>query len=434
MKKILCSSLAALLVLGTITIAFAAETQKSSDAAIGTTAAAVTETTASSSAIKESTSSAINASTPSAVNGSTTTGAITDSAVKVVVPDMNFTGTPIKLSLDAAYKRILNDSPGKTMAELNKKGDIAISKGYLENVQSINESIDAGLSSKKLREPQRALRDYAAAQAEPNYQAELNKLKVDTLTNYYQTKQLEDLEKIAVETLDLKEKLLANTKLKFKLGTVSNSDVLQAESAVNKAKDELLIAQNNLRNKKMAFNIFMGYDLMQNVTLTDSLKQVDLPSKLLESSIKDALANRNDIKGAEFSLKYAKLDFEAYADYPESSSSYLKRQLAVVQAEKAVKDSYAGIEMDVRSKYMDMQQKYAAIKTGAKTVENAKEGLRLTQLQYDAGMTTLTAVNEAQIAYNQSQVALSNNMLDYNLAVEAYLYASGVGTTAAKIN
>ena len=184
----------------------------------------------------------------------------------------------------------------------------------------------------------------------------------------------------------------------------------------------------------MAFNIFMGYDLMQNVTLTDSLKQVELPSKFLESSIKDALANRNDIKGAEFSLKYAKLDFEVYADYPQNSASYLKRQLAVVKAEKAVKDSYAGIEMEIRSKYMDMQQKYAAIKTGIKTVENAKEGLRLTQLQYDAGMATLTAVNEAQIAYNQSQVALSNNMLDYNLAVEAYLYASGVGTTAARIN
>lgn len=413
--------------LGTITIAFAAEAQKPSNSVAGSTVAVVTETTVpTSSAIKESTSSAI--------NESTTNGAITDSAVKVVVPDMNFTGTPTKLSLDAAYKKILTDSPGKTMAELNKKGDIAISKGYLENVQSLNESINAGISSKKLREPQRALRDYAAAQAEPNYQAELNKLKVDTLTNYYQTKQLEDLEKIAVEALDLKEKLLANAKLKFKLGTVSNSDVLQAESAVNKAKDELLIAQNNLRNKKMAFNIFMGYDLMQNVTLTDSLKQVDLPSKSLESAIKDALANRNDIKGAEFSLKYAKLDFEVYADYPESSSNYLKRQLAVVKAEKAVKDSYAGIEMDVRSKYMDMQQKYAAIKTGVKTVENAKEGLRLTQLQYDAGMTTLTAVNEAQIAYNQSQIALTNNMLDYNLAVESYLYASGVGTTVARIN
>ena len=347
---------------------------------------------------------------------------------------MTFTGTPLKLSLQDSYKKILNDSPGKIDADYNKRNAKAISEGYLENVQSINEGIAAGESGKKNREVQRSLRDYAGKQAEPNYQAELNKLKVDTLTNYYQLKQLEDLEKIAVETLSLNEKLLSNTQLKYKLGTVSNIDVLKAESAVNKAKDDLFTAQNNLRNKKMAFNIFMGYDLMQNVSLTDILKQVDLPSKTLESSIKEALANRNEIKAAEFGLQYAKLDFNIYKDYPKTSSNYIKKEQAILQAEKALRDSYAGIEMDVRSKYMDMQQKLAAIKTGIKTVENAKEGLRLTQLQYDSGMATLTDVNEAQITYSQSQVSLSNNLLDYNLAVEAYNYASGVGTSAATIN
>lgn len=405
MRKVLCLSLALLLVLGGVTVAFASEAPKPAIAAAGSG-------TATSSAIV------------------TTTG----SSVNTIVPDMKFTGTPIKLSLQDAYKKILNDSPGKTVADYNKKNTKAISQGYLENVQSINQGIAAGVSSKMTRDIQRALRDYAGAQAEPNYQAELNKLKLDTLTNYYQSKQLEDLEKIATETLSIKEKLLENTKLKYKLGTVSNSDVLQAESAVNKAKNDLFIAQNNFKNIKMAFNIFMGYDLMQNVVLTDSLKQVDLPAKSLESSIKDALASRNEIKAAEFGLKFAELDFKIYKDYPKDSSTYLKKELAVVQAEKMKKDSRSGIEMDVRSKYMDMQQKYAAIKTGIQTVENAKEGLRLTQLQYDAGMTTLTSVNEAQITYSQSQVALANNLLDYNLAVEAYNYASGVGTTPAMIN
>lgn len=404
MRKLICACLTLLLILSGIPAAFAADT------------------------VKETVTTANTGSSTSSAVSTTTNGTIT------VVPDMNFVGTPIKLSLQDAYKKILNDSPGKTVADYNKKNAQAISKGYLENVQSINEGIAAGVSSKMMRDIQRVLRDYAGTQAEPNYQAELNKLKLDTLTNYYQLKQLEDLEKIAAESLSLKEKLFENTKLKYKLGTVSNSDVLQAESAVNKAKDDLLIAQNNLKNIKMAFNIFMGYDLMQNVILADSLKQVDLPTKSLASSIKDALVNRNEIRAAEFGLKFAELDFKLYKDYPKDSSSYLKKQLAVVQAEKLKKDSYSGIEMDVRSKYMDMQQKYAAIKTGIKTVDNAKEGLRLTQLQYDAGMTTLTAVNEAQIAYNQSQVALTNNMLDYNLAVEAYNYASSVGTTAAMIN
>lgn len=402
MKKLLCTSLALLLVLGGISVAFAAETPSTTVAVASTgnaTSAAVTATS--------------------------------DSSV-TIVPDMTFTGTPIKLSLQDAYKKILSDSPGKMEADYNKKQALSISRGYFEEVKSINDG-SAMVTSKAYKEVQRALRDYAAKQADPNYQAEINKLKMDTLTNYYQLKQLEDLERIAKETLTLKEKLLSNTQLKYKLGTVSNSDVLQAQSAMNKAQDELFTAQNNLRNKKMAFNIFMGYDLMQNVTLTDSLKQVDLPAKTLTNSIKDALANRNEIKGAAFNLEYSKLFFKVYEDYPENSASYLKRDVAVKLGEKAYKDSFAQIELDVRSKYMDMQQKYAAINTGKKTVENAKEGLRLAQLQYDAGMATLTNVNEAQIAYNQSEVALANNMLDYNLAVEAYNYASGVGTAAATI-
>lgn len=407
MKKLLCISMALLLVLSGISVVFASETPK--------TIAAVSNT-------DSTTASAI---------GSTSDSSIT------IVPDMNFTGTPIKLSLQDSYTKILGNSPGKTVADYNKQNALAISKGYYESVQDINSvnKIDDPLTStsKKYREIQRALRDYAAKMADPNYQAELNKLKVDTLTNYYQLKQLEDLEKIAKENLNLKEKLLSNTQLKFKLGTVSKSDVLQAESAVLKAKDELNTAQNNLRNKKMAFNTFMGYSLMQNVTLTDTLKQVDLPTKTLESSIKDALENRNEIKAAEFGLQYALLDFNISKDLPETSSTYLKKKVAIVKAEKAKKDAYDGVEMDIRSKYMDMHQKYSAVTTGTKTVENAREGLRLTQLQYDAGMITLTAVNEAQIAYNQSQVALSNNMLDYNLSVEAYNYASGVGTTTAPI-
>ena len=430
MRKLLCTSLALLMVLSGVTVAFAAGTPTA------TTAAASTST-ATSAAIdaNASTSSAIDANTTdAAIDANATDSAITstDSAVRNIIPDMTFTGTPIKLSLQDAYKKILNDSPGKTVAELNKKDALAISQGYVENIQDLNDN--AGLiPTKKAKQVQRALRDYAGKMADPNYQAELNKLQMDTMTNYYQLKQLEDLEKIAQETLDLKEKLLTNTQLKFKLGVVAKSDVLQAESAVNSAKDSLLTAQNNLRLKKMAFNTFMGYDLMRNVTLTDSLKQVDLPAKSMESSIKDALASRNEIKAANFGLNIANLTLDVYSSYPTNSSSYLKAKIAVVEAEKGVKDANDGIEMDVRGKYMDMQQKNTAIQSGQKIVENAKEGLRLVQLQYDAGMATLTDVNTAQIAYNQSEVALSNNMLDYNLAVEAYNYASGIGTTTAPI-
>lgn len=68
-----------------------------------------------------------------------------------------------------------------------------------------------------------------------------------------------------------------------------------------------------------------------------------------------------------------------------------------------------------------------------KNVDNAKETVRLVQLQYDVGMATLTDVEEAQLAYYNAQIAYSRVLLGYNLAVEEYALSSGVGTDTAAI-
>jgi outer membrane protein TolC len=103
-----------------------------------------------------------------------------------------------------------------------------------------------------------ANKKYASEQGPRNYQAEINSLKRDTLENYYKLKELENQVAIAKDNVALKEKLLANTQLKYKLGTVSKNDVLKAETAVYEAKDGLLAAENGLNAMKMGFNIFMG--------------------------------------------------------------------------------------------------------------------------------------------------------------------------------
>ena len=105
--------------------------------------------------------------------------------------------------------------------------------------------------------------EYAKTQGPRNYDARINKLKSDTLYNYYSLKESENQVQIAKDNLALNEKLLSNTQLKFKLGTKSKSDVLQAETSMFEAKDSLLAAEDGLNKLKMGFNQFMGYSLMQ---------------------------------------------------------------------------------------------------------------------------------------------------------------------------
>ncbi|MDD4564591.1 MAG: TolC family protein [Eubacteriales bacterium] len=426
MKKFLCTSLTILLILGGTTVIFAADNTNSTAAALDATTDAAIESDATSAAIESV-----------AANPAIET---TESAV-TIVSDMTFTGTPVKLSLDDAYKKMLADSPGAKMADLNKQNADGVSRGYGESVQNIKnakkqekESGDVNwfldTTNKEMLE---ANKKYAAAQGPRNYDAEMNDLKRDTINNYYQLKELENQVKIAKDNLALKEKLLSNTQLKHKLGTVAKADVLEAEISVNKAKDQAIAAQNGLNTMKMGFNQFMGYDLMQNVTLADSIKEISLSNKTLTASIKDALANRNEIHEAAYSLQMTHMLLDTLKAYPRGSSTYIKAKMDALMAETNSKNAPLTVENDVRTKYMNMNEKHSAVQTGKKAVENAKEMERLAQLQYDVGMATLSDVEGAQLLYYNAQLDYSKALLEYNLAVYDYEQASTVGTTSAVI-
>ena len=429
MKKVLSISLTLLLVLSGLTAAFAADANK-------TVAAAAATTSTTGSGI-ETTGAAV-----TTASGIETTGAAvtTSSAVETtgtaitIVPDMTFTGTPVKLSLDAAYKKMLSDSPGAKMADLNQKKAYGVSQGYAESVHLISKSEQMGGDySSSDKAVLKVYKTYAAAQGPRNYDASMNKLKKETLDNYYSLKELENQLQIAKDNLALKEKLLSNTQLKYKLGTVAKSDVLQAETSLYEAKDKLLAAQNGFDQMKMEFNQFMGYDLMQNVTLTDTIKEIPLSTKSLTDSIKTALTNRNEIYEAAFNLEASTLNLKSYGSYPLGSSKYINAKISMLTAETNYKDAPLTVESDVRTKYMAMNAKYSIVQTGKKSVENAKETERLKRLQYDSGMATLSDVEGVQLDYYNTQLDYSKALLEYNLAVNDYELTSTVGTTAASI-
>lgn len=450
MKKILCTSIVLLFIIGGITAAFAAGVTADGGkvfASEGTVAAESTgaavkasgsDESASDAAIVAATGSAAAVTTESAVTTSpaveTTGDAVTTTAPAVTTADMTFTGDPIKLSLDAAYEKMASDSPQAEIAKLNQQGADGIARGYGESVSLINKSERLGGDySTTDRNILKIQQEYASTQGSRNYEAEMNKLKSDTLENYYTLKELENQVQIAKDNLALKEKLLSNTQLKYKLGTVSKSDVLQAEISVYEAKDSLLAAENGLIKMKMGFNQFMGYDLMQNVVLTDTVKEVDMPQKSLAASIKDALMNRNEILEANYNVAISTLNLNNYEAYPRSSSRYIKAKMSMLMAETSKKNAPLTVESDVRTKYLAINEKYSAVQTGKKSVENAKESARLAQLQYDAGMATLSDVEGAQLALYNTQLDYSKALLEYNIAVNDYKLASTVGTTTSSL-
>jgi hypothetical protein len=384
-----------------------------------------------------------------------------------IVPDMNFTGDAIHLSLDDAIEIMKTKGSRAEAAALNKASDEAIAKGHKESAESISEYLrrlsepmpvldsegkpvfgsdgkplmttapisivaaaEAGGATKTNEKIMKLRRDFAKEQVEANYQAELNEIEAMTIQVYYGVLQAEENLRVAKENLTNQKTIYDNTMKKYKQGTAAKVDTLTAETQVLQAEQQVALAETALKNAKMNFNLLLGYDLMQEVVITDKLVMVDEPEGTLMEFIESALDNRNEIKGAAIGAQVQEILFTGLEyRYPKTSSTYLKQEVATLQARKAAADVLVQIEMDIRARYMDLADKKRAVEVAEAYLANAKEGYRLALISYDVGMNTLTDVHEAQIASCQAALGLAKAITDYDLAVYEFKHAIGVGTT-----
>lgn len=370
----------------------------------------------------------------------TTSAAATTAAAATATGDpMAFTGTEIKLSLDQAVELTLTTSAGIETAKINLKNNLAKTEEYFQTISSNSQADRLAANSNDFRysgtsrtakEMARLGADFATVQSKKNYDAELNSLKRSAVKQYFETLQYKDAVRIAQDNLKAQEAILKNTNAKFKLGVVAKKDVLNAEVAVNQAKVDLQTAQNAYNLSLMNFNLYFGYPVMQKVTLTDTLKVTPPTLTSLDEAIKLAVANRNEIAGANFNLQYYTLNLkEVGNNVSKVSSRYYTAEALFMNADKAAKEAPAQVEIDVRNKYMQLQAAKASMDLGKLNVDKAKESYRLANLSYNAGMVTLADVQTAQVAALQAEQNYSKSILTYKLAILDYEQSMTVGTT-----
>jgi hypothetical protein len=354
----------------------------------------------------------------------------------------------IKLSLKDAIKIMQTTGTRAEAAELNKKSDQAIAAGYSETVHTINETLnnlklidlyypslsvsssleaqEAG-ATKVNKEVSKLRRDFAKDQIEPNYKAEMNQIEFDTIKVYYGVLLTVDNLKTEQDNLKTQEDILKNTKLQYQVGMLAKKDVLSAESAVTSAKSGVRAAETKLEYAKMSLNFLLGYPAMQEVVFADTLDVATASAVNLDASILSAVKNRNEIKGANFAVEVYKVLLDDVKAYPKSSSTYMKRQIALLSAEKTAKDAPVQIEIDIRSKAAELEDKKAALEAAKALQTYAREGYRLIRISYDAGMSTLTELQQAQGSAYKAGLAVSSAISDYDLAVYAFRYAQDAG-------
>jgi outer membrane protein TolC len=363
-------------------------------------------------------------------------------ATDAITPDMNFTGEPISLSLEDAIKRVTTTGPGYESAVLAKEAFEVQAKGQEETwaqFRSIANALSAADAPTMTINPMHTLnarlvktaRPYLEEQAVIGYEIDINRLVYDTTKVYHSVLQAQEALAIAEENLRIQNQILENTREKFDLGMVSKMDVLSAESAVRDAVVKVNAATSGRKAAKMSFNIQLDLPLMQEVVLTDALQKTDAPEFDLKASVVAALANRNELRQLTFVLDKEDIEIADLAMASRYGSEYLTAAMEHKTAEKNLKDMKAYIELEIRTKYMSLQNLSDEIASIKKAVTNAKEGYRLADISYNAGMNTLVDVQNIQLASYQAQLGLAAKTLEYNLAISDFAIATGYGMGAS---
>ncbi len=377
-----------------------------------------------------------------------TGGAVTAGNTAVLNPE-------IDLSLKEAVKIMQTTGTRAETAELNRKTDMALARGYEETVKSISKVLDGldlldkyssmgyvSLSAvfEKSEEAQNAgatatnkkvsqlRRDFAKGQIDNNYQAEMNQIEYDTLRVYYGVLLAADNLKTEQDNLKTQQDILKNTKIQYEVGMLAKKDVLSAQSAVTAAQSGVRAAETKLEYAKMSFNFLLGYPVIQEIHFTDSLDAVTAPAIDLDASVKNALEKRNEIKGAKFAVEVHKILLDSLKAYPKSSATYMSEQIALMSAEKLAKDVPVQIEIDIRNKAAGLEDRKAALEAARAMQAYAEEGFRLIRISYDAGMSTLAELQQAQSNVYKAGLAVSAAISEYDLAVYDLKYAQDVGT------
>jgi outer membrane protein TolC len=273
---------------------------------------------------------------------------------------------------------------------------------------------------------------------------------------------------VAEEAVRVAEENLENVKNMYEVGMASKMDLLRSEVRLTNMQPELIAAKNSLRISELNLKTVLGMDLSQPVQIEGALTY-DPFEPDVEECIATALANRPEVRQYDFQKKMAgemlKLSRAGYLPTLAISGSYsfwaekfnfkkdtwssfyavnlvlnipvfngFKESAQIAQSksmireielnQKALQDA---VELEVREAVLRLIEAKETLLSQEKNIEQARESLRITQLNFAEGMATTLDVISVEAAYSQAQVNYSQALYNYVVAVADLDRAMGVG-------
>ncbi len=247
---------------------------------------------------------------------------------------------------------------------------------------------------------------------------------------------------------------------RFEAGAVPRFDVTRAEVEVADAEQQLIVAQTAVETAKASLKSLLGIAVTRPLQLVaepapaplvldpnlciemaqqrrEEVKVAETQARLAMVSARLAKAERGlnlDLVGAYdrqsstgFSEDHSwNLTLSLSKPLSDGGASRSKQQQALWRAEQA--RALAGkladdIELEVWHAYLNAEETKHRISLTAKTVELAREALRIAEVRYDAGLATPVEVTDARVALIAARTNQVDAIYGYQIAKAKLLSA-----------
>lgn len=191
-------------------------------------------------------------------------------------------------------------------------------------------------------------------------------------------------------------------------------------NAITKQPSELFV---NASDAVYATN---EYQLLQkNVEVQKLQKKVELGKNLPSLSVGASYSYETLLgKGRNHIIGMATLSIPI-TDWWGGSNNIKKQTLAIENAQIQLDDNSDLLRVNINNKWNALNESYVQIGLARQTIEQAEENLRIQRDTYNAGMSTMSDLLDAQTILRQANNQLTESQTKYQICIAEYLQAIG---------
>ncbi|MDE6007994.1 MAG: TolC family protein, partial [Muribaculaceae bacterium] len=280
---------------------------------------------------------------------------------------------------------------------------------------------------------------------------------------YWKLATLKSTRETLLSAINLLDTLENQVSVAVDAGVAMRNNLLKVQIQRDGFSSDLVDLDNGIKLCRMVLSQYIGADFQKPIDIAAEVPgkapecPVDLlvsPSDALEHTIDYQLLNKN-VKAKDLELKMERGKYMPkvvigagwyYHDFLEQSHSFGSLQLAIdipisgwwggtyaIRRKKAeqlnanyeLKDKSELLCINMQNKWDDVTAAHRKMEIASETIEQSSENLRLSRLYYEAGMSTITDLLEAQMLNHRAVDKYNSSYGDFRCAIAEYLNATG---------